>query len=142
MASKNLERLYNTREISAYKRGAKLPLVACSVPNGRTSYTIYAVALSEHQGIVKVGQTSRWKSRLSNYQNWNLANGDAVERYTRFAFYDAFVDLRQLEAHVLESVRREFPVYRGSEWFSGDYDEVVRLIDRTIAATGLSYDIE
>jgi hypothetical protein len=140
---KRLDRLYNWDAVAARKRGEPIRLSAsCMVPQGRASFTIYAVALKEHPGVVKVGQTSKWASRLQSYRNWNLCKGDAVERATRFVMTDAFVDLRKLEAHILAAVGQVFPIHYGSEWFSADYDEVVRLIDRTLAESGLTYDIE
>lgn len=134
--------IYNDGQVAAYRRGEKLPMVKCAVPAGRTSYTIYAVCLREHPNVVKVGQTSKWAARRRVYEFWNLSKGDAIERAMRFVVNDEFVDLKRLESHILAAVGRAFPLHYGAEWFRGDFDEVVRLMDRVMAETGLTYEIE
>lgn len=126
----------------ALKRAAKIygwrqPLFRTFVPAGHSHFVIYAVVLREHPEVVKVGRTNRWKMRRMAYLNWNLSNGDGILDERVFNITEEYVDLPQLEAHILSAM--PFPLRHGAEWFVADLDEVCRLIDQILCKHGLSY---
>ena len=112
------------------------PLVRSFTPPGRREFCIYAVELHEHPGVVKIGQTSRWEHRRPSYANWNLRDGDGVARECVFIVTEEGVDLRAVERAVLEAM--PVPKRRGNEWFSGDFDEACRVIDRVLCGAEIS----
>lgn len=122
------ERLQGKRNISA---------VRSFVPKGRSEFVIYAVALSEHPGVVKVGRSAKWKARRKAYESWNLAPGNAIEQERAFIVTEEFVDLPKLEDAILEAI--PFPQRHGREWFVADFDEVCRLIERFLCEHEISY---
>lgn len=112
--------------------------VRCFLPNGRSGYVIYAVELKEHPGVVKVGRATNWRNREKQYANWNLADGDAIERCRTFVITEEFVDLAKLEAAILGIM--PFPVRSGREWFVADFDEACDLISQFLCEHQVSYD--
>ena len=117
--------------------GARGPLVRTFVPKGRTGAYLYAVALHEHPGVVKVGRTANWQARRKSYAAWNLSASDAVAAERVFCLTEDFVDLPALERFILGSL--PFPIRFGSEWFTAEIDDAAREIDRLLCESGLSY---
>lgn len=105
--------------------------------SGRRSYVIYAIAIRQHPGAVKVGQTSRWAARRHEYAQWDLSEDDAITAERVFTITEEFVDLARLEAAILAGL--PFPIYRRREWFRADLDDVARWIDQFLCEVGLSY---
>lgn len=117
--------------------GGKGPWVGSFLPRGRSQYILYAVALSEHPGVTKVGRTTRWDRRRASYARWNLSDGDAIAAEQTFVITEEFVDLAKLEAALLAGL--PFPTRHGREWFVADFDDVCRAIERFLCEHGLSY---
>tara|TARA_S200002703_G_C3801784_1_gene247840 strand:- start:3472 stop:3912 length:441 start_codon:yes stop_codon:yes gene_type:complete len=138
--SYKLKGRYNVEQVAARKRGEKLPLTLDFMPRGRTSFTIYVVAVRDHPNVTKVGRTTKARQRKYSYECWNLAAGDAITHWTEFTLNDEFVDLPALEKHILSSL--DFSIYSGKEWFAAEPEDVVRVVDCLLAETGLNYEIE
>lgn len=115
----------------------KVPLARSFVPRGRTAQVIYAVSVKPQPGVVKVGRTTRWKSRRQTYDTWNLTTA-AIEAERVFTLTEEFIDLERLEHHILDCL--PFPLHFGREWFKADdIDDVARAIDRILVEHDISY---
>lgn len=62
---------------------------------------------------------------------------DAILREATFVITDEYVDLPKLEKAILEAI--PFKLRSGTEWFIADFDEVVRLIERFLSETQLTW---
>lgn len=98
---------------------------------------IYAVTVKDHPEKVKIGMSSRWKTRRREYENWNLADGDGILEERVFTITDEFVDLRALESHILDRITLNQAARR--EWFVGSVDDAGRMIDRILCEHEISY---
>ena len=100
-------------------------------------YTIYAVTLREHPGVVKVGMTIDWNLRRKSYDNWNLRDGDAIDNYVVFLITEPYVDLAFVEAACLNALphKRRYKV----EWLYGEIGDVAGVIAMTITNLGLTF---
>lgn len=107
----------------------------------RTEYCIYVLSLKEHNGLIaKVGMTTKWKKRRIAYENWNLANGDALDDFTLFIINEEFVDLRSVEAFCLAEVRRSFTLKHGAEWFHGSLPQVRDTVRNALIKSNLVFE--
>lgn len=113
------------------------PFAKSFVPKGRSAATIYAVALFEHPEVTKVGKTQKWMQRRRAYDFWNLAPGNAVRDFRTYTFIEDWVDLDQIERHVLAAL--PFPLRMGNEWFAVSLEELSPKLDEIIDGLGLSY---
>jgi len=112
--------------------------VACFIPMGRSRCALYVVSLKEHEGVVKIGRTSRgWPQRRKEYDMWNLCGGGGIDREMVFTITEEFTDLAKLEAAILEII--PFPLRSGREWFVADFDEVCRLVDQFLCQHEVTY---
>ena len=120
-----------------YKSLYNVDLFPSKPKTARRGYYIYAVALKEHSGIVKVGMTTNWASRRISYDTWNLRNGDGIDQFKLFTICDEFVDLARLEKHILNNIEDE--LVSGREWFRADFDEICRIIDKVMCDSCITY---
>jgi len=109
-------------------------------PKGRRHAVIYAVCVKGHDGVVKLGRTTKWKTRRQSYQRWNLSSGDAITSERVFVLTDEFVDLVKIERAILDGC--PFPLRHGQEWFTADLDEICRYVDRFLTINEISFVVE
>src|SRR5688572_11159860 len=102
----------------------------CFLRKGRNQPTVYAVALRDHPGLVKVGRTGNWERRRRAYDQWNLAPGDAISDFRTFLITEEYVDLARLELCIIERMQGE-PAF-GKEWFRAELGDVCDMIERTL----------
>jgi hypothetical protein len=102
-------------------------------------YIIYAVTLREHEGIVKLGRTTNWKTRRREYDCWNFADYDGVSACSVFMVTEEYVDLTALEKACLAAMANRHSLFRGAEWFSGDLQDAEEVIAGVLEAAQISY---
>lgn len=107
------------------------------IPNGRSSYVMYAIVLKEHPNIVKLGRASHWRSRKAFYENWNLSLGEGILDFAAYIVTEEWVDMKNLEAACLAAMNIQ--PYRGREWFKASLEHAKSAIEDTLNAAELSY---
>lgn len=102
-------------------------------------YIIYAVTLREHDGIVKLGRTTNWKTRRREYDCWNFADCDGMSACSVFIVTDEYIDLPALERACLSEMANRHSLHRGAEWFSGTLRDAEEVITGVLEAGQISY---
>jgi hypothetical protein len=105
----------------------------------RTHYVIYAVILKEHPEIIKIGRTTKWKTRRREYDTWNFANGDGVLDCLVYCITDEYVDLAAVESACISGLATICSLYRGNEWFHGTLADARRVVEDVLCAGQISF---
>ena len=105
----------------------------------RSELVIYAVVLREHPDVVKVGRTTKWKSRRREYDRWNFAQSNGVLACAVYVITEEYADLAMIEKAVLNGMALTCPAFSGTEWFKAGLDRARATIESVLTDAGLSY---
>ena len=114
------------------------PFAKSFIPSGRSQLVIYAVGVDGHEGVVKIGRTTNWKSRRKSYARWNLSEVDAVKTERVYVLTEEWIDLIRVERALLSSC--PFPLHYGAEWFRADFGDMCDFIESFLSQAGISYE--
>lgn len=106
-------------------------------PSASGGMYLYAVELSEWDGVVKLGRTGSWRKRKNEYANWNHRQGDGIARAFVIEINEEFADLPALEVALIENVGLE--PFRGREWFYGSCEDVMYHAERLLGGHDISF---
>ena len=109
------------------------------MPLKRTELVVYAVVLREHPEAVKIGRTTKWRSRRRAYDCWNFAQGDGVLACAVYCITEEYADLAMIEKAVLNGMAMTCPAFSGSEWFKATLERARATIESVLVDAGVSF---